>query len=102
MVSDNDILKERIKVLCANVIRSFVFDEEGNNISLREFARMLNECHEGHDLDVSYQTIKNWMDAVHKPRDKWVEGMLEECEQGSLGYAVADDLFKVIYSEVSL
>lgn len=45
-----------------------VLGSGGGQLSLREFARALNEVLEVFDDSISHQTIKNWEDRVHLPR----------------------------------
>ncbi|MEN8242523.1 MAG: hypothetical protein ABFS17_11415 [Chloroflexota bacterium] len=45
-----------------------VMGADGAPLSLREFARALNQALEVFGDSVSHQTIKNWEDRVHLPR----------------------------------
>ena len=60
-----------------------------------QFARQLNDVVEALGLRVSYQTIKNWEDGIHRPDYFFTLQLANHAPEGSWQRAFAMDLLAV-------
>lgn len=95
--------RERLLVVVSSIVRSYMFDEEGESqFSLRGFADLLNSGHRIPELRVTYQTVKNWIDGVHLPKQSWLEGIEDEANSDSVVFAMAQEISSALWTTRSL
>lgn len=101
---DMDALeRERLLVVVSGIVKAYMWDEETDElVSLRSFATLLNSGHDNKELNVSYQTVKNWLDGVYLPRQSWLDGIEEEAYIDSIVRNMAAEINSALWSNRSL
>lgn len=97
--------RERLLIVVSDIVREYMLiddDPDDARMSLRDFAALLNSGHDNKELNVSYQTIKNWVDGVYLPRQSWLDGIEEEAYSDSVVRAMAAEINSVLWSKRSL
>ena len=94
--------RERLLSVVSKIVEGYRYDEDGEMMSLRTFAEELNSGHDIHELNVSYQTVKNWMDGVYLPRQSWLDEVEEKADRDSLVLRLAREVYNVIWTERSV
>ena len=93
----DEMERERCLKAVSRIVSSYMEEEDGYT-SFREFARILNEGNNDPKLNVSYQTVKNWLDAVYLPRNAWLDAIEENAEDGSIVKVMAREIYTAIWS----
>ena len=86
----NQLAKERIQ----QIVKAYRLKLSGNHkpLSFAKFAGELEKCVLSLGIRVSYQSVKNWEDGVHRPDDAFVLHLLNCSKPGTWQHSFAKDL----------
>lgn len=94
----NQMIKEKT----GKIVKGYrqMLGHRNRSLSLTKFATKLNETVAHLGVSVTYQTVKNWEDGIHRPDDAFVLHLLNCSKPGTWQHSIAQDLLAVQWPQL--